>query len=33
MIKQIDVLFVSPNWSRAAYQDTADLYAAIEPST
>jgi len=33
MNRQLDVLFVSPNSSRAAYQDLADLYTAIEPPT
>ena len=30
---KIDVLFISPNSSRAAYQDLADVYSAIEPPT
>ena len=30
---QLDVLFVAPNSSRAAYQDLADVYSAIEPPT
>ena len=33
MIKRLDVLFVSPNSSRAAYQALADEYSAIEPPT
>ena len=32
-IAHLDVLFVSPNSSRAAYQDLADIYSAIEPPT
>ena len=30
---KVDVLFISPNSSRAAYQDLADVYSAIEPPT
>lgn len=30
---KINVLFISPNSSRAAYQDLADVYSAIEPPT
>ena len=30
---QLDVLFVAPNSSQAAYQDLADVYSAIEPPT
>ena len=29
----VDVLFVVPNSSRAAYQDLSDVYSAIEPPT
>jgi len=32
-VGQLDVLFVSPNSSRSAYQDLADEYSAIEPPT
>ena len=31
--RQTDILFVAPNSSRAAYQDLADVYSAIEPPT
>jgi len=31
--RQLDVLFVSPNSSRSAYQALADKYSAIEPPT
>ena len=29
----VDVLFVTPDSSLAAYQDLAELYSAIEPPT